>query len=332
MNTEVMIQDPDYGFVRFNGKPQAPLYMAGRELLRPVPHSLGHGQFLSLDCRPGMDICMSRCWFLREYRAKITLPDPRLTFVFCMSGNTQTRNVCCSSPLDMGAGQVHLYYFEEPVLERRSAGEKELQAVVVRLSREALEYLLEPDEERRAVSDLTWAMQQGSFFWNRKMNFVMQSVLFQMFTCPHQGMVRRIYLESKALELVAYTLEQAFGDNGPGSCLPAVLEDEKERILKARDLLIQRLQFPPALTRLAGQVGMSHARLTRGFKKIFGCTVFEYLRQERLAYGRLLLAENKLTITQVAFEAGFCSSSHFASAFHKQFGVSPSAFRTGKQT
>jgi AraC family transcriptional regulator, transcriptional activator of the genes for pyochelin and ferripyochelin receptors len=332
MNTEVMIQHPQYGFVRFNGKPKIPVRMAGREILRPVPQCLGHGRFLSLDCRPGMDICMSRCRFIREYRAKITLPEPRLTFVFCMSGSTQTRNVCCPSSLDMSAGQAHLYFFEEPVLERRAPGKKELQAVVVRLSREALEYLLDPDEERRTVPALTRAIQQGCFFWNRKMNFVMQSVLFQMFACPHQGMVRRIFLESKAMELVAYTLEQAFGDNVSDSFVPAVPEDEKERILKARDLLIQRLQFPPALIRLAGQVGMSHARLTRGFKKIFGCTVFEYLRKERLAYGRLLLAENKLSITQVAFEAGFCSSSHFASAFHKQFGVSPSAFRTGHQT
>jgi AraC-like DNA-binding protein len=44
----------------------------------------------------------------------------------------------------------------------------------------------------------------------------------------------------------------------------------------------------------------------------------------------MLLAENKLSITQVAFEAGFCGSSHFASAFQKRFGISPSAFRTGK--
>lgn len=332
MNTEVMIQDPEYGFVRFNEEPPMPLHMVGREILRPVPQSLGNGQFLSLDCHPGMEICMSSCRFIREYRAKITLPDPRLTFVFCISGSTQTLNACSPSPLDMGAGQAHLYYFEEPVLERRAAGEKELKAVVVRLSLKALEYLLEPDEENRAVPALTRAMQQGTLFWNRKMNFAMQSTLFQMFTCPHRGIVRRIYLESKAMELVAYTLEQAFEENGSSSFLQTVLEDEKERILKARDILIQSLQFPPALSHLARQVGMSHARLTRGFKKIFGCTVFEYLRQERLAYGRMLLAENKLTITQVAFEAGFCSSSHFASAFHKRFGANPSAFRTGNQT
>lgn len=330
MNTKVMIQDPVYGFIRFNGEAKTLLHKGGSEILRRVPRNLGQGQFLTLDCRPGMDVCMSRCRFVREYRAEITWPEPRFTFVFCMSGSTRTRNPWCPSPLDMTAGQVHLYYFEEPVLERRVSGREELQAVVVRLSCEGLRYLLETDQEGRVAPALTRAIEQGSLFLNRKMTFAMQYVLFQMFACSHQGMIRRIFLESKAMELVAYTLEQAFGNDDCGSFFPAVLKDEKERILKARDLLIQRLRFPPALPDLARQVGMSHVRLTRGFKKIFGCTVFEYLRQEHLAYGRMLLAENKLSITQVAFEAGFCGSSHFASAFQKRFGISPSAFRTGK--
>nr|WP_319492841.1 AraC family transcriptional regulator [uncultured Desulfobacter sp.] len=282
---------------------------------------------MNIDCPSGMDICMSRCWFAGDYTARIAWPDPRLTFVFCLSGNTETLNACSTSPLAIKAGQTYLHYFEDPILERRTAGRKEIQAVVIRFPSEKISGLLGLPHESGPQRALAKAIDQGRFFHSQATNFTAQSVLHQMHACPHQGVVRQIFLESKAMELVAYTLEQAFDTALPGSPIRA---DERDRIMAARDMLVSRLKFPPSLTDLARQAGMSHTRLTRGFKKVFGCTVFAYLRQERLAYAKMLLSENRLTITEAAFEAGFCSSSHFAQAFGKQFGISPSQFISRK--
>ena len=317
---KAFIQHPIEGLVRFS-KAEEP-GSTGRENLRPLPDHLGQGGFLTINCREGMDLCLSHCRFSRQYQAQVTWPDPILTFVFCMAGTTQTRTAGLTSPIEMTAGRVYLHYFETPVLDRRVAGQKELQAVVVRISGEALPSLL----DMGSASLLSKTLDRARTLWNISMDHAMQAVLFQMFACPHKGIVRSIFLESKALELVAHTLEQFLGPSLP-ICRPAMLEDEKRRILKARDLLIRQIKFPPALPELAREVGISHVRLTRGFKKVFGCTVFEYLRQERLAYARQLLTENRISITQVAFEAGFCSSSHFAAAFYKRFGVLPSDFR-----
>ncbi|MCG8551463.1 MAG: AraC family transcriptional regulator, partial [Desulfobacterales bacterium] len=244
--------------------------------MRSVPAGLGQGRFLNLDCPSGMDICMSHCRFAGDYLARIAWPEPRLTFVFCVSGITHTLNSCSTSPLGITAGQAHLHYFEDPVLERRTAGEKKIQAVVIRFPPEKISGLLGPSHEPGPQKALAKAISQGHFFHSQTMNFTVQSVLHQMYACPHQGLVRQIFLESKAMELVAYTLEQAFDTALPGSPIRA---DERERIIAARDILISRLKFPPSLTHLAGQVGMSHTRLTRGFKKVFGCTVFAYLRK-----------------------------------------------------
>lgn len=325
MSAEITIKNPEGKFIRFPGE-QA-LSGPGREIVRSVPAGLGQGRFLNLDCRSGMDICMSRCRFTRDYQARIAWPGPRLTFVFCLSGTTQTLNSCITSPLDINAGQSHLHYFEDPVLERRSSGEKEIRAVVIRFPCEKISSLLGPSHEPGPQKSLAKAIDQGHLFYSQTMNFTVKSVLYQMYACPHQGLVRQIFLESKAMELVAYTLEQAFDTALPGSPIRA---DERDRIVAARDMLVSRLKFPPSLTDLARQTGMSHTRLTRGFKKVFGCTVFEYLRKERLAYARILLWENRLSITDAAFEAGFCSSSHFARAFRKQFGISPSEFTSRK--
>ncbi len=282
---------------------------------------------MNLDCPSGMDICMSSCRFAGDYQARIAWPEPRLTFVFCLAGTTQTLNSCSTSPLGITAGQAYLHYFEDPVLERRTAGKKKIQAVVIRFPSEKIAALLGPSHEPGPQRVFAKSIDQGRFFHSQTMNFTVKSVLHQMYACPHRGLVKQIFLESKAMELVAYTLEQAFDTALPGS---PIREDERDRIVAARDILVSRLKFPPSLTDLARQVDMSHTRLTRGFKKVFGCTVFAYLRKERLAYAGMLLSENRLNITEAAFEAGFCSSSHFAQAFRKQFGISPSQFTSRK--
>lgn len=325
MRSNITIKTSEGKFIRF--PEDQTISGPGREVVRSVPTGLGQGRFFNLTCRSGMDICMSRCRFAGDYLARIAWPTPRLTFVFCMSGDTQTLNSCSMSPFGITAGQAHLHYFEDPVLERRIDGPKEIQAVVIRFPSEEISSLLGPSHEPGPQKALAKAIGQGYFFHSQTINFIVQAVLHQMYACPHQGLVRQIFLESKAMELVAYALEQAFGAALPES---PIRTDERERIIAARDVLVSRLKFPPSLTHLASQAGMSHSRLTRGFKKVFGCTVFAYLRNERLAYAKRLLLENRLSITDTAFEAGFCSSSHFAKAFRKQFGISPSQFTSRK--
>ena len=42
------------------------------------------------------------------------------------------------------------------------------------------------------------------------------------------------------------------------------------------------------------------------------------------------LADGKLSVLHVAADLGYSNASHFAAAFRKQFGVNPSAFKTGR--
>jgi AraC-like DNA-binding protein len=155
----------------------------------------------------------------------------------------------------------------------------------------------------------------------------MKSIFYQILNHPHQGGIGRIYLESKALELIALKFEQILQPMcSPKRNIPMV-PDDCERICQARDLLVNKLRYPPSLGELAAQVGMSHARLNRGFRKVFGCTAFEYLRRERLSYARMLIEEKPADLTWVAFESGFCSSSHFAASFLKAYGIRPSEYR-----
>ena len=146
-----------------------------------------------------------------------------------------------------------------------------------------------------------------------------QMAIHQILNCPYGGSIKRIYLESKAMELISHQLAKvALIESGRKN--PSVLRpDDIERIHEARDILIRNLQDPPSLLDLAWQVGLNDTKLKRGFRQIFGTTVFGYLQLKRLERGRELLEEGQMNITEVAYARSYSSLAHFTPAFVKHF-------------
>ncbi|WP_180966768.1 helix-turn-helix domain-containing protein [Cohaesibacter celericrescens] len=79
------------------------------------------------------------------------------------------------------------------------------------------------------------------------------------------------------------------------------------------------------LDAMAEECGLSRTRFADYCKKLKNMTPMEYLTHLRLEHGIALLAsEQKLTVTEVAFQCGFNSSQYFSSAFRRRFGHPPS--------
>jgi AraC-like DNA-binding protein len=70
-------------------------------------------------------------------------------------------------------------------------------------------------------------------------------------------------------------------------------------------------------------VGLTHTKLNRGFREIYGTTVFGYLHQIRLEQAKLLLEEQRMNVTEVALTVGYNSLPSFSTAFSKHFGLKP---------
>ncbi len=154
----------------------------------------------------------------------------------------------------------------------------------------------------------------------------MQVALQQILNCPYQEMMKRMYLESKVLELMVLLVDEDVaarqGKNNTFSLKP----DDVERIHYAKEILLQNLNNPPSLLELARRVGLNDCTLKRGFRLIFDTTVFGYLHDHRLEQARKLLIAGELSISQAARSVGFSSRSYFATAFRKKFGINPKEF------
>lgn len=156
----------------------------------------------------------------------------------------------------------------------------------------------------------------------------MQVALRQILDCPYHGVVKHLYLESKALELLVLWLEQVFSIYGSASPAHQALPSaDTDRIHHAKDILIQQLNNPPSLVELARQVGLNDCTLKRQFRQVFGTTVFGYLHHYRMEQARTLLRKNQLSIGAIAHAVGYSNPCAFSTAFSKQFGVSPRALR-----
>ncbi len=142
---------------------------------------------------------------------------------------------------------------------------------------------------------------------------------------PFRGGLRKLYLEGKILELIALRLAQLC-DVEPARACAALTRRQVERLHEARALIAARMAAPPSLRELSREVALSTTLLKRGFRQLFGETVFEHLRNLRLDQARLMLADRDTSVKEVAHTVGYASLSHFARAFGERFGANPRAW------
>ena len=149
-------------------------------------------------------------------------------------------------------------------------------------------------------------------------------VMAEIVHADARGASRRLFIEAKALELLARIIDEL--ELMSEATAPFGRRD-LERLECARRLLLDRMQAPPTLPALARHVGLNELKLKMGFRSVFGTSVFAYLRAERMEVARRLLAQRELSVTEIAARVGYANPSKFATAFRKHFGRAPSTFR-----
>ena len=78
---------------------------------------------------------------------------------------------------------------------------------------------------------------------------------------------------------------------------------------------------------IAEEVSFSASECCRMFKRVTGETIFSYLNDYRLEQSALLLRNTSLSVSHIAYETGFGSTSYFIKIFKKRFSVTPLRYR-----
>lgn len=80
------------------------------------------------------------------------------------------------------------------------------------------------------------------------------------------------------------------------------------------------------IDQMSQSLGMSRVQLYRKSKALFGLTPTDILRSYRLTKSAVMLKENNMTISEIAYDCGFAAPAYYTRCFKEKFGVSPTEF------
>ena len=160
----------------------------------------------------------------------------------------------------------------------------------------------------------------------------------QVLNAPHVGaMLQRLdartadaaatelHLTALAAEAVACLMDTAEAE---GQAEAARGSSEAARLARdARALLERHLDAPLTLESIARELCVSRSRLAATYKAERGRGVAEELRDLRMERARELLAGTDLPLSEVGRAVGYPRPTTFATAFSREVGCSPAAWR-----
>jgi AraC family transcriptional regulator len=152
-----------------------------------------------------------------------------------------------------------------------------------------------------------------------------RTVLENLVQHNYSNALENIYVNSQLQTLLLYGLECLTDQKAEESfvCRFLATDNAKDTILQAREILLQRIGEPITIKELSRKVGTNECYLKKGFKEMFGTTIFEFYQSQRMEHAKYLLYEKGLSVTEVSALLGYSSISHFSTAFKKHTGLKP---------
>lgn len=292
--------------------------------LAECPPMLGKGYKRDIELRNGIDLTFHQ-YQLKDDLVIASVPPGEthcLEWVFILSSEFQLPN-----GVQINKGQHLLAGLISPGGHFQGLAHTSTVEVDIHLEPERFQALIghQVDKLPLEIQRMLIRDEAVPFSQIRTITPAMQLALQQMLNCPYQGMIKQMYLESKSIEVLALWLDQACLSHSE----PPMTSRAKDidRIHQAKEILLRQLDNPPSLLDLARQVGLNDCLLKRGFKQVYGTTVFGYLHQHRMEQARALLLDRQWSVTEVARKVGYKNLCAFSTAFRKSFGISPKAMQ-----
>lgn len=305
------------------------------ETCRKLPRKIGKGTMKEFKFKSGIQVYINNYKKKDKFKAEHCGATPIFGFRFCLSGTTKLYLDCLKNSLTIKHGESGLSYFPSREGFYEDMPGTQICNIAILIKPSYFSALMEDELHNIPIelkATLTDNNNSGELF-----NFTdiitppMHLILQQITHCPYEGASRRIFIEAKAMELIACKLDQV---------RPAPRKQRKDSRLKTGDidrihyageLLSKSIQTPPKIIELAKAVGVSRTKFHNDFNEVYGTSPTGYLRHMRIEKAKKLVKDDNLSMTQIAYSLGYSSSSHFAKAFRDYFGIAPSRYRQNGQ-
>ena len=135
--------------------------------------------------------------------------------------------------------------------------------------------------------------------------------------------------EEVVLDLLRGVVDSAYRARGfaPLSLNVRASRSRRELCEAARAFVATRYRERLTTEDVAAHLEISPFHLSRVFKEQTGVGLHQYITQLRLRRALAHLEDPRCSLTEIAFDLGFSSHSHFTAAFRQAFAMSPSRLR-----
>lgn len=152
------------------------------------------------------------------------------------------------------------------------------------------------------------------------------NIFLQMFSCRLPVKSRTLFYESKVMEVFSLIISNEVIKHDGGNVV-ALSPCELQKIKDIPQMLLDQPFELPNLLSLAEKLVINPKRLSKGFKLVFGDTIFSYHRKLALSRAASMLLNTDNMINEIAYDSGYSSPSNFCAAFKKQYGVTLLKYR-----
>ncbi|MFD2613402.1 helix-turn-helix domain-containing protein [Paenibacillus gansuensis] len=134
---------------------------------------------------------------------------------------------------------------------------------------------------------------------------------------------RSIALRQTLLDLLLQLIQPLTGNQSLAEDLMA----QFDRIIQS---LKQNPAWRPSVQELASSAGVSESHFYRTFQEYTGEPPITFIERSRIQYAGSQLSGGRDSVTQIAFRLGYQTSQHFATAFKRYTGMTPTQWRKSR--
>lgn len=233
-----------------------------------------------------------------------------LTLRFCVAGNMYCQEESCQK---CTAGNAHNCGQSVPSYD----------VVSVDYSAPQLAQFINDKSANTGMDSLLRCATKNSFQKIIPLCCKTRSIVEGLVNHNYTGSLENIYVNAQLQMLLLYSVGWISDKEQLLSCRFLNSDSDRQKIALARDILIKNLGQPITIKELSKRVATNECYLKKGFKEMYGTTIFEFYQTQRMEHAKYLLYEKGLNVTDVSSILGYSSISHFSTAFKKLTGLKP---------
>ncbi|OZI12880.1 AraC family transcriptional regulator [Bacillaceae bacterium SAS-127] len=156
-----------------------------------------------------------------------------------------------------------------------------------------------------------------------KASYELKKIAYDIDDISVDNVIAYIKLKQKTIEFLVTYFERMYKEK----TIMNKGNEERERVKKAKELIINNLESPPSVAALAAELNVTIYKLQQAFKNHTGSTVYDFIKRTKMDKARSLLESTNMSVMEIANEIGYDNPSKFASTFKQIYSFTPLQYR-----